>query len=575
MARLFLYVFCLTIHAARGDVFAAKTLTRALVPPKRDSDYRNTQSSTTQLPEVIINRLPPGSTAATQRDTQGYFYDPPNNGYLPPDKPFADEPLPPPQLPPFSNEYPSVDDQYLPPNDDPVFADPPVNDYLPPLPSPPQQDEIIIVTTAPGYFYEPPSSSQSPLADEGFVNPPANENGYHYNVPTNGYLPPVGRSLRDDVPSGVPIRLQLNELTCLPSSGGFFRSTLTVQSSIDSTPIVDVESDGNDLSVCNVRIEQSRLLVNIDASYFAKCGVQRCGSNNVRELCLRLRFPQILGMRTASDAILTLQCKIQQRVVARTHAFRLGISNDVQGRSSSGTFAFGGSQRPFRSQLGLFRKQENGNGFTRALEPGGSVLLGEDLILRTQVKSGDGWNHTRLSEVAMQRLSPTGGVLNTATLVTTKGCLNPTMKAICPTAPVPESPLSYRLAFRAAMFQGMHSGDEMVLRVRVVGCVDRRECSVENCATIRSKRETTDIKGETTETIEHELPSETATISFRIMVPSEATTRRSLSPLSTSVLTLWATVVVSLIILIALIVLMGLIKQYGRKQTPYDEYRSD
>lgn len=78
----------------------------------------------------------------------------------------------------------------------------------------------------------------------------------------------------------------------------------------------------------------------------------------------------------------------------------------------------------------------------------------------------------------MQRLSPTGSVLNSAILVATNGCLNPAMKAICPANPVLESPLSYRLSFRAAMFQGMRSGDEMVMRVRIVGCVDRRECTV-------------------------------------------------------------------------------------------------
>ncbi|XP_058831304.1 uncharacterized protein LOC131689931 isoform X2 [Topomyia yanbarensis] len=551
MERFVVYVLCLSVLTTHADVFATKSLIRALVPPRRDNEYGNTQPTTTLLPEVIINRKAVSPTIAPQQDSQGYLYDPFIDDYLPPDKTFADEPVPLPQLPPFSDGYPSVVNQYIPPDKNPVFSDKPANDYLPPLQQPPQSDEIIIVTTAPGYLYEPPSSSQPSFADEGFVNPPSIEDGYHYNTPTNGYLPPVGRSLRDEIQQGVPIRLQLNELACQQNSGGYFRSTLTIQNFIDSTPIVDVDSDSGDLLPCNVRIDQSRLLVNIDASYFTKCGVQRCGSN-ARELCLRLRFPQIVGMRTASDAILTLQCKIQQRVVARTHAFRLGIGNNVQGKSASGTFAFGGSQRPFRSQLGLFRKQDNGNGFTRSLEPGGSVLLGEDLILRTQVKSGDGWNYTRLSEVVMQRLSHTREVLNSATLVTLKG---------------------FRLAFRAAMFQGMRSGDEMVLRVRVVGCVDRRECSVESCATVRSKRETTE--NFTTEPVEHELPSEIATISFRILLPANATVGRYPSGVPTSVLTLWTTVIISLITLIALIVLIGIIKLYRTKQPCYDEYRSD
>lgn len=389
-----LFVVFFSIHSTRGDVFASKSITRALVPPRKSSDYRNLYSTTTPLPEVIINRQPVRTTIAPQRDFQGYYYDPPSNAYIPPEQPFADEPQPPPQIPPILDEYPSVDNQYLPPNEDPEtpdnipFSDPPVNDYLPPPQQPPQRDEIIIVTTESGYQYNPPSSPAPPFADEGFSNP-STDNGYHYDRPSNAYLPPTGRALRDELPNNArPIRLQLNDLTCLDNTGGFFRSSLTIQSAIDSVPLVDVTSDG-DLNGCDIRVAQNRLLVDIDASKFNKCGVQQCGVN-ARELCLRLRFPQIAGMRTAADSILTLQCKIQLRVVAKTHSVRLGINNDIQERSASGTFAYGGTQRPFRTQLGLFRRSDSGTGFTRSLEPGGSVVLGEELLLRTQVRSGDG-----------------------------------------------------------------------------------------------------------------------------------------------------------------------------------------
>ncbi|EDS34834.1 conserved hypothetical protein [Culex quinquefasciatus] len=588
-----LVILCgLAIQGVFGDVFASKSITRALVPPRRESDYRRGYPPTTPLPEVIVNRDFVSTTATPQRDSQGYFYDPPSNAYIPPEQPFADEPVPPTNL---ADEYPSIDNQYLPPNEDlpplgpPIFSDPPTNEYIPPAqPQPPQRDEIVIVTTEAGYQYNPPSSPAPPFADEGVPN---NNNGYNYDPPANGYLPPTGRALRDEVPTGprTPIRLQLNELTCLPNVGGFFRSTITIQSPIDSSPLVDIEDD-SDLTGCNVRVDQTRITVNIDVADFSKCGVQQCGPS-ARELCLRLRFPQIGGMRTVTDAILTLQCKIQQRVVARTHSVRVGISNDAQARSASdtGTFAYGGSQRPFRSQLGLFRRgQGNGNRFTRSLEPGGAVMLGEELLLRTQVRSGDGWNYTRLSDVAMLRLSASGTVLNSATLVTTNGCLNPSMKAVCPAAPVLETPLSYRLGLRAAMFQGMRSGDEMVLRVRVVGCVDRRECTVDNCATVRSKRDVSENSSlETTTSTttttappspEHELPSEITSISFRIMLPSDGDLHPvdSAPSSSPSVLTLTA-VAISLIVVTALLVLLAFGKLYRtRKQQPtYDEYRSD
>lgn len=59
-----------------------------------------------------------------------------------------------------------------------------------------------------------------------------------------------------------------------------------------------------------------------------------------------------------------------------------------QGRSA-GTIVQGGAQQPFRTQLGLFRQATNGM-FTKTLEPGSVVELGEQLLLRVQVKSGDG-----------------------------------------------------------------------------------------------------------------------------------------------------------------------------------------
>uniref|UniRef100_A0A182MES4 ZP domain-containing protein n=1 Tax=Anopheles culicifacies TaxID=139723 RepID=A0A182MES4_9DIPT len=592
-----------------GSVFAA-TITRALVPPKRNTLTQGNRYGGVQ-PEIIVNRAPT-STVSPQRDqgdtgSEGYNYDVPAAGYLPPESvPFADEPPAP--IPP------SVVNNYLPPAspddslaDEPVFPPQVPADYLPPN-EPPQGDEVFVVSTVapsvPGYNYNPPTTSTStfaPLGDEGFEDGNNPDGGYRYDPPANIYIPPsaggVGRSLRDD-PNGQrsPIRLQLNELACLRNNGGFFRASLTVQSSIESVPLVDVENDGGDLSACEVRLDQSRLLVDIAWSDFGRCGVIPCGQTPSRELCLRVRFPAIAGMRTAIDPVLTLQCRIQQRIVARTHSVRLGVVDDVQARAGSGTaFAIGGSQRPFRSQLGIFRRQNGGGSFTRALQPGGAVMLGEELMLRTQVSAGDGWNFTRLSEVVMQRLSPTGTVLNSASLVNTNGCLNPLMRAISPVAPVFEAPLGYRLGFRAAMFQGMRSGDEMVLRVRIVGCVDRRECLVENCqTTARSKRDTESPASEghnanettsstntmTTTTAPPSPPlSETASIAFRIMLPPEdaATSDPQNNPTGTSHTLLWITLgTTSTIVLIVIGVLALVLLTLRHKRRPsYDEYQAD
>ncbi|XP_052873186.1 uncharacterized protein LOC128278496, partial [Anopheles cruzii] len=530
-------------------------------------------------PEIIVNRVPTAVAAVTpQRDTgtaAGYSYDPPSGSYLPPPEsvPFADEP-----------PAPSVSGGYLPPvaQDEPVFVPPAplLPEYLPP-----SRDEPVFVVTTPaagqGYHYNPP-----PLADEGIDEVNETGEGYRYDPPTNIYLPPaggVGRSLlRDGDSVASPIRLQLNELACLRNSGGFFRAALTLQGPLESVPLVDVDDSDAAASGCEVRLDQTRLLLDIAWSDFDRCGVVPCGggAGATRELCLRVRFPAIAGMRTAVDPVLTLQCRIQQRVVARTHSVRLGVANDppAVGRSvGAGTaLAVGGSQRPFRSQLGVFRRQAGG-AFTRPLPPGGGVMLGEELMLRAQVSAGDGWNFTRLSEVVMQRLSPAGTVLNSASLVTASGCLNPLMRAISPAAPVFEAPLGYRLGFRAAMFQGMRSGDEMVLRVRVVGCVDRRECLVENCVTARSKRETAGHSAN--DTVAPALLTETSSIAFRIMLPEDdvASSRanRVDGPRTPQSL-LWVTVGTTATVLLAIgaLVLLLLVLRHQRRPT-YDGYRSD
>ncbi|XP_049547432.1 uncharacterized protein LOC125958245 [Anopheles darlingi] len=632
-----------------GALFAA-SITRALVPPRRDALVLGTAPSrvygsvlATQLPEIIVNRGPT-TVAPPQRDSDvgpsvppgGYSYDPPSGSYLPPDSlipPFADEPQPPPigYLPP---QAPSQQD--IPAADEPVFESP-AGEYLPPE-QPPQRDEPVFVVSTPtppaqdaGYIYGVPVTTTTftpPFADEGVpeVNE-TGEGGYRYDppAPASIYLPAgtggVGRSLLRDEGAGAasvdggggrpsPIRLQLNELACLRSSGGFFRAALTLQSAIESVPLVDNDVGGGEASGCEVRLDQSRLLLDIPSADFGRCGVAACagtgngGTGGRPELCLRIRFPAIAGMRTALDPVLTLQCRIQQRIVARTHSLRLAVANDPQVATAAGqrsvsststAFAVGGSQRPFRSQLGIFRRQNaatGGGSFTRPLQPGGAVLLGEELMLRTQVSAGDGWNFTRLSDVVMQRLSPTGTVLNSASLVTAGGCLNPLMRAISPLAPVFEAPLGYRLGFRAAMFQGMRSGDEMILRVRIIGCVDRRECLVENCATARSKRETLETDNATMATAGNDttvvpLLTETASIAFRIMLPPNGTSGEQRGddgeePLAgssgfhSSQSLLWITVGATVLLVIGgLALALLLVLRHQLRRPTYDEYRSD
>lgn len=83
-----------------------------------------------------------------------------------------------------------------------------------------------------------------------------------------------------------------------------------------------------------------------------------------------------------------------------------------------------------------------------------------------------------MSDVILKRIGSNGEILNTAQLIKSNGCINPSMQSICSIQPVFEPPLGYRFGFRAVMFQGMKSGDEMQMSVRIVGCIDSRDCQM-------------------------------------------------------------------------------------------------
>lgn len=239
---------------------------------------------------------------------------------------------------------PSRDEGYLPPLQDPEL------DYLPPLPTTlqPPRDEV----------YEPDSS----------------------------YLPPL-RSAKDldffrpSVNSLSGMKVEVRDLKCLQSPNGYFRAQLFMHNSVDTVPVI--EQDSGDPR-CEIRALNSQSYVNLVSEDFSRCGVYSCGE----DLCLKLRFPQIRGLKTGNDLALTLQCKLPERVVAKTHSIRVGLNNGVA-RSAAGNVAFGGGQQLFHSQVGLFRKNSE-NLFSRPLHQGGTIQLGEEVMLRAQVRAGDG-----------------------------------------------------------------------------------------------------------------------------------------------------------------------------------------
>lgn len=142
--------------------------------------------------------------------------------------------------------------------------------------------------------------------------PPSDE-GYHYSKPKQSKQLKNGKSNA--------LQVQIDNMRCLEGRDGYFQVSLAVQSFIDNLPIIDM--DTNDQR-CQLHLIGVKFLLSIPANDFQRCNVFPCGP---KDLCVRLRFPQIYGMKSLDDGLLTLQCRIQERIVAKTHTLRIGVAN--------------------------------------------------------------------------------------------------------------------------------------------------------------------------------------------------------------------------------------------------------
>ncbi|KAH8398212.1 hypothetical protein KR222_002869 [Zaprionus bogoriensis] len=370
-------------------------------------------------------------------------------------------------------------------------------------------------------YYSPPSiSSTTTIAttkatlppivvqefDDNEARPGYTYDAHHPSTPAPVYLPSVKSNQEEQ-----QLRLRLKDMRCLHN--GYFRAVLKLESFIGAAPVVDNHFGDDANKYCELKFSRNFLLVDISDAHFESCGVSACG----QDLCLRLRFPAIRGLRTSDDTILTLHCKVQEKVAAKTHAFKMAVSSNDQARST-GRHAHGGNQIPFRTHVELLTRRPDG--LMHQLGNGSEVQLGEELMLRAHVLTGDEWNFTKISDVQLQRISSTGEVMHSAQLITSRGCLNPAMQSICALAPLAEPPLGQRLLFRAVMFPGMHSGDVLLMSVRITGCLEREDCQQmpQDClpSVTQRKRRDAGMKPYGNETEASELSQ----LTFKVIVPS-------------------------------------------------------
>ena len=68
---------------------------------------------------------------------------------------------------------------------------------------------------------------------------------------------------------------------------------------------------------------------------------------------------------------------------------------------SPAIFTGGGHQ--FKSEIGLFRQLAGTRLFASRVKSGSQIELGENVQLRSIVRSDDGWNYSKLTDVVIQR----------------------------------------------------------------------------------------------------------------------------------------------------------------------------
>nr|CAH7736312.1 unnamed protein product [Callosobruchus chinensis] len=118
------------------------------------------------------------------------------------------------------------------------------------------------------------------------------------------------------------------------------------------------------------------------------------------------------------------------------------------------------------------RKSPGSNNFDQLLQTGSVVQLGEEMLLRTKIQEGDGWKYSRMGPVVIRNEKSKKHV----TLVEENGCRSAGLRSICPFHPKQLNPLDNILYFRAFLFDDSAKGDDMILSVRMTGCLHPQDC---------------------------------------------------------------------------------------------------
>lgn len=125
-----------------------------------------------------------------------------------------------------------------------------------------------------------------------------------------------------------------------------------------------------------------------------------------------------------------------------------------------------------------------------------------------------GWKYSRLSDVTINYIENKRQkrIMNSVWILDSNGCLNPDVRDICSREQYRISALESYLIFEAFMFDNMRETDELIMNVKVTGCMDGNDCLL-NCPAGHARK---------TRSLEHSRNNTRDwlnDISFRVVLP--------------------------------------------------------
>ncbi|XP_042215522.1 uncharacterized protein LOC121861696 isoform X1 [Homarus americanus] len=351
----------------------------------------------------------------------------------------------------------------------------------------------------------PPATPPSP--PQGLFGPPA-ITGFGIEPPAPPVLPPstptptlmgsfgppaIPPPISSPSPPPGADQAQVSDIKCMNTgTTSSFMAVLSLPVGYNAIPVFEDRPtiDPTINTACRmIPTQLTNDMFQLIVSDLERCGVRECRQGNGETwLCLQLRFPLVNGLKLPEDEKIQIRCRPQDKIAQDTHVLRIATAKYAAKEAINGvtsTSMFEGGQQEFQCEIGLFRKLPGTELFASIVTPEVELDLGEEVQLRSIVRSGDGWQYSRITTIIIQKVGAprARSILNAADLVFADGCRNPSYKVIARQHPKRDTrnPLINNFTFRMFMFQDMEVGDSLMITANVIGCVDAEDCAPTNC----------------------------------------------------------------------------------------------